>query len=185
MPLIKHSKGGIVKWPILKDQIETHLKSEPDVYVTTFIDYYGLFSKHNFPEWEDCEKIPDRNARMDALEIAMSNDIKDEFMYRFIPYLQLHEFEGLLFNNIDIFYNHIPNEDIINRNELIDTLNTHINPEMINNNRSTSPSHRLQRIIKGYNKVVYGDILAEAIGLHRIRSKSPRFNDWIKKLENI
>lgn len=43
------------------------------------------------------------------------------------------------------------------------------NPEMINNGRETSPSHRLMRIIRGYNKIVYGDILASAIGLNRMR----------------
>ena len=37
----------------------------------------------------------------------------------------------------------------------------------------------------GYNKVVYGDILSEAIGLERIREKSPRFHQWITCLENI
>lgn len=56
---------------------------------------------------------------------------------------------------------------------------------MINNNRETSPSHRLARIILGYNKIVYGNILAEAIGLERIREKSPRFNKWISKIENL
>lgn len=33
-PLIKASRGGIVKWSTLKSQIEMHLKSEPDAYVT-------------------------------------------------------------------------------------------------------------------------------------------------------
>ncbi len=90
-----------------------------------------------------------------------------------------------LFNDINIIYNQIPPEDIVNRKELEDTFAQYDNPEMINNNRTTSPSHRLERIIRGYNKVVYGDILADAIGLHRIRSKSPRFDKWIEKLENI
>ncbi len=56
---------------------------------------------------------------------------------------------------------------------------------MINNNRVTSPSRRLERVITGYNKIVYGDILAEAIGLSRIREKSPRFDNWIKTLEQL
>ncbi|MCG9911486.1 MAG: DUF4276 family protein [Flavobacteriales bacterium] len=56
---------------------------------------------------------------------------------------------------------------------------------MINDNPTTSPSHRLSRIVKGYNKVVYGDILAEAIGLHRIRQKSPRFNAWVGRLGQL
>ncbi|MCU0394084.1 MAG: DUF4276 family protein [Thermoflexibacter sp.] len=59
------------------------------------------------------------------------------------------------------------------------------NPEMINDVKVTSPSHRLGRIIKGYHKVVYGNILAEAIGLEKIRRKSPRFNQWLEKIESI
>ncbi len=184
-PLIKHSRGGIVKWQILKLQIETHLKSDPTALVTTFIDYYGLYSKYNFPSWDDCEKIPEKNKRMDAFEIAMSESIQDNYRHRFIPYLQLHEFEGLLFNDIDIIYNIIPPNDIVHKEELEKVFTDYDNPEMINNKKETSPSHRLERIIKGYNKVVYGDILSEAIGLERIRNKSPRFDSWITKLENI
>lgn len=41
-PLIKKSMGGIVKWKDLKKQIENHLKSDIEVFVTTLIDYYGL-----------------------------------------------------------------------------------------------------------------------------------------------
>jgi Domain of unknown function (DUF4276) len=184
-PLIKHSKGGIVKWAILKQQIETHLKTDKAAFVTTFIDYYGLYAKYSFPNWEESEKIQDRNLRMSDLEKGMFDDLDKDVSYRFIPYLQLHEFEGLLFNDINIIYSQIPPNDIVGKRELEKTFEDYDNPEMINNARETSPSHRLERIIKGYNKVVYGDILAEAIGLHRIRNKSPRFNEWINKLESI
>lgn len=42
--------------------------------------------------------------------------------------------------------------------------------------KQTSPSHRLERIIRGYDKVVYGNYLAENIGLNRICERCPRFN---------
>lgn len=184
-PIIKASRGGIVKWPLLKDQIETHLKSEPSAYVTTFIDYYGIYQKYQFPGWETAHTIIDKNERLNSLEHEMLLDINPDYQHRFLPYLQLHEFEGLLFNDIDIFYSQIPTADIVGINELEKTFADFENPEMINNIRITSPSHRLQRIIKGYNKIVYGNILAEAIGLERIRAKSPRFNQWILKLESI
>ena len=58
MPLIKTSKGGLVKWPTLKEQIETHLKAEKDAVVTTFIDYYGLYAKYQFPGWDIAKKLP-------------------------------------------------------------------------------------------------------------------------------
>lgn len=184
-PLIKHSRGGIVKWPTLKEQIEMHIKSDPTAYVTTFVDYYGMYGKHSFPDWDHCETIADHNVRMSMLEEAMLGNLSHESRRRFIPYLQLHEFEGLLFNDIQIFYDQIPAADLIGEDELVDIFNTYPNPELINNSRLTSPSHRLVRIIRGYNKVVYGDILAEAIGLTRIRAKCPRFNEWISKIEGL
>lgn len=184
-PLIKASRGGIVNWNKLKQEVETHLKTDKTAIVTTLIDYYGLYTKHSFPNWSICEAIANKVDRMVALETAMSNDIDETYRHRFIPYLQLHEFEGLLFNDINIIYSQVPPADIVNEAELVKTFAQYDNPEMINNIRTTSPSHRLQRIIKGYNKVVYGSILSEAIGLERMRAKSPRFNEWVTKLEYI
>ena len=183
-PLIKRSMGGIVRWSILKKEIETHLQ-EANVIVSTFIDYYGLYQKFNFPDWLDGEKIIDKNERMDFLEKAMKKDIADSISHRFIPYLQLHEFEGLLFNNIQLFFDQVPKAELIGIEELKKTFADYQNPEMINNTRETSPSHRLKRIIKGYNKPLYGHYFAEAIGIEQIRAKSPRFNNWIKSIVSI
>lgn len=177
--------GGIVKWGILKKEIEIYLR-EKDVFVTMLIDYYGLYSKYHFPGWEESSGIADKNNRMDFLEESMQNDIKESVRHRFIPYLQLHEFEGLLFNDINIFYEQVPKEELIDIAELKQTFKDYPdNPEMINNNPKTSPSHRLQRIISGYNKILYGHYFAEAIGLDRIRNKSPRFHEWMNLIEKI
>lgn len=184
-PLIKKSMGGIVKWAELKKQIALHLKNDPSAHVTMLIDYYGLYEKHEFPNWEAAENEPDRNRRMDILEEGMSNDITDALRYRYIPYIQLHEFEGLLFSDIAIFYQQIPPDELVNPTELQQTFRDYANPELINNNPDTSPSHRLERIIAGYNKVVYGNILAEAIGLTKIKEKCPRFNHWLTTIEGI
>lgn len=183
-PLIKRSMGGIVRWPILKKEIERHLSSEKDVIVTMLIDYYGLCKKYNFPGWVEGENIQDKNQRMDFLENAMKEDIDESVRHRYIPYLQLHEFEGLLFNDIQIFRDHVPEYELVDIDELEKTFADYNNPEMINNNKETSPSHRLKRIIKGYNKLVYGLCLAEGIGIDKIRAKSPRFNQWIDKIIN-
>lgn len=180
-PLIKRSMGGVVRWSVLKKEIETHLL-EPNVIVSSLIDYYGLYQKYNFPKWEDGEKIADKNLRMDFLEKAMKDDIADKMKHRYIPYLQLHEFEGLLFNDIQLFYDQVPKAELVGIAELKRTFEDYDNPEMINNNRETSPSHRLKRIIKGYNKPLYGHYFAEAIGIDQIRAKSPRFNEWIEKI---
>ncbi len=182
-PLIKRSMGGIVRWSILKKEIETHLR-EPKVIVSTLIDYYGLYLKYNFPRWAAGERIMNKNDRMDFLENAMKQDISASIQHRFIPYLQLHEFEGLLFNDIQIFHDQVPKTELIGIPELKKTFAEYDNPEMINNNRETSPSHRLKRIIKGYNKPLYGHYFAEAIGIDKIRAKSPRFDEWVEKIKN-
>nr|WP_294858670.1 DUF4276 family protein [uncultured Fluviicola sp.] len=178
-PLIKKSMGGVVNWKYIKEQIEQHLKHDRSAYVTTLIDYYGLYKKHSFPRWEEIERVQDKNQRMDEMERAMFEDINEELRPRYIPYIQLHEFEGLLFNEKQIFHDVIPKNELIGLPELEQVFRDYSNPEMINNTRHTSPSHRLMRIIDGYDKIVYGNIIAEIIGLEKIRSKSPRFNAWI------
>ncbi len=184
-PTIKHSNGGIVKWGILKDQIEKHLISDSTAYVTTLIDYYGCYKKHNFPDWELAESNSDKNTTMEIIENGMKQGIDESIRHRFLPYIQLHEFEGLLFNDIEIFKTQIPPEDLVGLRELEKIFLEFDNPEMINSSRETSPSHRLERIIKGYSKVVYGDILSDVIGIENIKSKCPRFREWIAKMESI
>ena len=122
---------------------------------------------------------------MTIIEEGMKAQIDDDMSYRFIPYVQLHEFEGLLFNEESLFFENIPNDDIVDKAYLNETFHNFDNPELINCGKETSPSHRLQRIIKGYNKIVYGDIIAEAIGMERLLNKSPRFKMWVEKLSSI
>lgn len=184
-PLIKISGGGIVKWDYLRKQAETHLKESSSVFVSTFIDYYGLYEKYNFPKWEEGNKIYDINNRILFLEEAMKKDISESLQHRFIPYLQLHEFEALLFIDLQMFYEQVPKSDLVGIDELKETFAKYSNPEMINNSKNTSPGHRLERIIKGYKKPLYGHYLAEAIGIQRIRAKCPRFDNWITTLISI
>lgn len=183
-PLIKKSNGGIVSWNKLKKQIETTLSSDRDSIVSLLIDYYGLRSELGFPQWKEAEKIADKNNRMSFLEAQMKADVNEKLRYRFIPYVQLHEFEALLFCNADVYKQVIPEPDLVGWQELEQTILINPNPEMINSKKETSPSHRLERIIRGYNKVVYGNIIAESIGLDAIKKKCSRFSNWIESLEN-
>ena len=184
VPLIKKTMGGIANWNVLKREIETYLRREKDVLVTTLIDYYGIKDSHGFPLWAEKQAIADKSQRLDELEAAMLADVDANLRPRFVPYMQLHEFEGLLFSDKQAF-----STTFYNSNELVDkayleqTFADFDNPEMINDGVETSPSHRLERIISGYEKVVYGCCLAEAIGLDKMRQKSPRFDNWLKRLE--
>jgi hypothetical protein len=161
-----------------------HLTNK-SAFVTTFIDYYGIHETHSFPNWEKRLEYIDKNARMDFLEQGMKEDIADDVRFRFIPYIQLHEFEGLLFNNIGAFERVFSPTEINDNDALSNIIADYPNPELINDTPTNAPSKRLMRLISGYNKVVYGNIIAEEIGLKNIREKSPRFDAWLSKLENI
>jgi len=184
-PIVKKTAGGIVGWNALKKQIENHLLQEKEIFVSTFIDYYGICQKHQYPQWQEIHKTAGKSKSqiIDSLEQAMKDDIESQLQSRFIPYIQLHEFESLLFNNIQAFEKCFSKEEFSNKQELIEVLRNYQNPEEINT--ENPPSCRLKRVIKGYKKVLMGNFLALEIGLNNIRNKCPRFNNWINKLERI
>ena len=69
-PLIKKTMGGIVKWSELKKQILLHLKNDQTAFVTTLIDYYGVYKKHQFPHWEECIAEPNKNSKNGHVRIC-------------------------------------------------------------------------------------------------------------------
>lgn len=165
VPLIKKTMGGIANWNVLKREIETYLHREKDVLVTTLIDYYGIKDSHGFPLWAEKQAIADKNQRLDELEAAMLADVDENLRPHFVPYLQLHEFEGLLFSDKQAFYTTFNEDELAREDELEQTFADFNNPEMINDGVETSPSHRLERIISGYDKVVTIKWFTDAVWL--------------------
>lgn len=182
-PIIKHSGGGVVPWPMFLRQIIKHLY-EKEAYVSMLVDYYGIKDFHCFPKWEEANGIANHEKRIEFLEDAMLQEIPNSFRYRFIPYLQLHEFESLLFSDISAFEKTFM-ESELEIEKLQETASRYSNPEEINNNPNTSPSKRLMDAVVGYNKVLYGNFLAMEIGLDKIMSSCPHFRKWIETLAKI
>lgn len=183
-PVIKKTHGGIVNWEALRNQVVSHLKQDKQAYVTTLIDYYGIYQHHQFPNWVDAEKLQNKNEALDLLEAAMLNSIPDNLKHRFKPYIQLHEFEGLIFSDRNVFERYYePSE--ANIQALQQVCDEFANPEMINKTPENAPSKRLERNIKRYYKIEDGIALLEKIDFAIIRAKCPRFDSWIAKLESI
>ncbi|MFK8164730.1 MAG: DUF4276 family protein [Lewinella sp.] len=180
-PIIKHTGGGIVKWERLKQQLEHHLKSEKSAYVTTFIDFYGITERHKFPGFG---QLPGENTlkRVARIQEAMNADLEEAIRYRFLPYIQLYEFEALLFSNVGVIFDNFSAEEMTDSEELNRIVAAFHNPEEINNSYETAPSKRLSKIIVGYNKVIYGAMLAEEIGLETIMDRCPGFKNWVDRI---
>lgn len=178
---IKHSKGGLSKYEHLKKDILNSLY-EDNVIVTTLIDFYAL--PKDFPKYEEAIKLEDKLTSVEFLENAIKKDIEHIQQKTFdnlVPYIQLHEFEALIFSSkIGIEKLFTPKEANFNGFEKI--FNTYSNPEEINNDPNNAPSKRLKTLIKGYNKFVNGIMIIDEIGIDIILSKCPRFSNWISFL---
>ena len=110
-PTIKHSNGGIVAWDTLKKQIVRHL-NEGNCIVSLFVDYYRIRDSYNFPGWMTSKNISNVYDRMHFLFEQMSLNMDEKLRSRFVPYIQLHEFEGLLFSDISVFQNNFTKNEL-------------------------------------------------------------------------
>ncbi|HEY0460120.1 MAG TPA: DUF4276 family protein [Pyrinomonadaceae bacterium] len=170
-------KGGFVNYDHLKRDAGIYLKQRNDTIVSTFIDYFRI--PNNIPEYDNCRKIHNIDDRIKCLEVAMKNDIGSE---RFIPYIQKHEFEALLFSSNSGFEYCFEVSESKETGKIIDD---YPNPEEINDKPATSPSNRLKKIRPLYNKVLEGNTIALEVGLSAMFEKCPRFKAWINSLVEL
>jgi len=117
-----------------------------------------------------------------VLETALATEFADP---RFVPYIQLHEFEALLYCDLGELQKRIANSaagiEALGRNV------KGLEPEEINEGPTTAPSKRIIRHLPIYerNKVRVGAPAAAAIGLNRLRLKCPHFGAWVSRLEAL
>lgn len=143
--------------------------------ITTLVDFYGF---------------QDRNGRSRAqleadirVGIAASTTGYDP---RFVlPYVQMYEFEGLLFTDPQAFMWVEDGWNDETKRGLEAVTQAFMTPEEINNSRETAPSRRILSIFPEgtYSKTEHGPLIVEAIGIDAIRTRCPAFNEWVGKLQ--
>lgn len=177
-------RGGGRQYVPMKNDIVRFLKQEKgaDVFFTTMIDLYAIHA--NFPGLDEAEKIRHLPVkRVELLEHHFATDVSDD---RFVPYIQLHEYEAYLFSDpawFGYFYDRCQKQI----DALIAIANTKATPELINDGPNTAPSKRIIEQIPDYRdgKSVIGPQVAELIGVDAIRMKCPHFASWLSKLEKL
>ena len=143
-------------------------------FVTSLVDFYGFSRKDDMKVYQLESRILH----------SIRERVPDHPNYnKFIPYVQMHEFEGLLFSNTSAFAEIDASEDIILQLEQI--RNNFPTPEDINDNSATAPSKRLEKLLLKYHKPRHGNIVAEAIGIDIMREQCPRFHKWLEQLEAL
>lgn len=177
----KVERGGVLNYENAKKDIQRWLKEDKksDARFTSMFDLYDL--PNNFPGFDESKKYSDPYKKIEYLEQAFGSDISDT---RFLPYIQLHEFEALVLsdasqlNNIFAGY-----EEAIG--QLVKECEEYDSAELINQGKTTAPSKRIEKAIPGYSKISDGLTIVKSIGLDNIRSKCRHFNEWITRLENL
>lgn len=176
-------RGGMTLFEHLKDDLLRWIKEDdhPGVYFTTLVDLYRI--PDSFPAYGKACNSRDPYQKVNILEQGMEEYIN---FYRFIPYIQLHEFEALLFvdpGQLQFYF--LEHKRAIKR--LIEIASRYENPEWINDGDRTAPSKQLITHIPEYDyqKAVVGPLVAERIGIPRLRAACPHFDTWITRLEAL
>lgn len=170
-------KGGVVNYQHFENDAKHYLIQESDVLVTSLIDYYAL--PNNFPGYTKAMGgIEDSLSRVEYLEQSLAARINHP---RFVPYIQLHEFEALLFAKESGFAG-LLGVDTSRIQLLREICDLFPNPEDINDHPNTAPSKRLAALIPGYDKVIDGNYIALENGIQAILDRCPRFRNWVENL---
>ena len=186
---LRHRRGGIRAWDSVKKDIVRHLRGDPTAYSTTMVDYYALpqFGAGAWPGRAEAATLP-TTLKASTVEEALNADIQAEmgtafFPNRFVPFVMIHEFEGLLFSDCSAFSRAIGKPEL--ESAFQEVRDEFENPEEINDSPITAPSKRVQRLIPNYEKPLMGTLAIIEIGLEQIRSECPHFNEWLGRLESI
>ena len=174
-------RGGMTSYGRARNDIERWLKQDTLAYCTTMFDLYGLPT--DFPGFEEGQRRQNPYARVAHLEAAFGEDINHR---RFIPFFLLHDFEALLLSDpekLDKALSLLQGSSRLSDLERI--LVKCGGPEDVDDDPETAPSKRLRKLYPGYDKVVFGVLVAEEIGIEGIREKCPHFDEWVSKLEQL
>lgn len=181
-------RGGVTKYARAKKDLLQWMKECRDGYFTTMLDWYGL--PGDFPEYARAAALPDCYEQVRTMEEALKRDICGSAGNfnpdRFIPYIQLHEFEALVLvrpAGLGFFFSDEEESAAIRKLEA--DVAAFESPERIDKGPDTAPSKRLQKAFPAYRKVEMGVAITEAIGLEMLRGKCRHFDAWLKALESI
>lgn len=169
--------NGVSKYSRIRRDIRDYCRSDQGAIVTTMLDYYGLPSET--PGYREAPK-DDMYRMVEFVERKMAEDIGE---VNFYPNLLLHEYEMLLFSDVDAFaFCDLNKRQMDALREISESFST---PEHINNSPNTAPSKRILKIFEDYDKVPDGYKIAKNIGLHTMREKCRHFDAWLCRLENL
>jgi len=171
-------KGGVTSFSNFEKDL-SNLLPDSSAIITTLLDYYGL--PNDFPGMTSMPKSGTPIEKVCHVEQAIFHHFDSP--KNFMPFLALHEFEAWLFSSPVELPRAMTD---MNAQAVFESVRAAVKtPEDINNSPESAPSKRIAKLFPAYKKILHGPIVAQRIGLEKIRKECPHFNEWIHKLENI
>ncbi len=160
---------------------------------TTMFDFYGM--PDNWPGRTEAARLPN-DRKGEHVEEALRADLaantsKDFRPELFIPFVQVHEFEALLFADVARLVEVLASTPILRQSpeRLVEKFKKILDqagqPEAINDGRDTCPSRRIKGLVPGFEKLAHGTVAAGRIGIEVMKRKCPHFAQWVKRLEAL
>lgn len=178
-------KGGNVSYQRLMVDIRQRLLGDTSCYCTTFLDYYGLPTA--FPGKTEVGSCLDSKEKFRLVVESLSGEVTkalgEEAGGRFIPYIQMYEFEALLFSQPQVL------ADALQQPGLAESFSRirkkFATPEEINDSPQTAPGKRIQMLYNAYDKPLHPLLVAQDMGLEVICRECLLFSAWLKILEAL
>lgn len=178
-------KGGVGQYSRTQRDVLALLKQESATFVTTMFDFYGM--PDSWPGRKKAAKAAHARKAL-TVEQAILDDIAATLggrfdKRRFLPYIQVHEFEALLFSSPQVIAEVVADPDI--EEELRKIRSEFKTPEEIDDSPDTAPSKRIEKLCPRFQKPLHGVIAAQRIGIETIRQECPHFHEWLTALEAL
>ncbi len=179
-------QGGITRYAKAKDVIIRSLKEDSALICTTMVDFYGMPA--DWPGRDQANRCQSYAEKADIVEGSILKDIAGHLgnsfnPRRLMPYIQMHEFEALLFSSPVKLAESLGDKKL--SSTFLTIRNKFSSPEEINDHYDTCPSRQIEGVLHGFKKTINGITAASRIGLETMRQECPHFNEWITKLEDI
>lgn len=176
-------RGGVVSHSHVKVDLQSWVRQDrrPEARFTTMIDVYRL--PPDFPGVREASMCAGPYEKVAVLERALGAEIGDP---RFVPYLQLHEFEALVLVRPTALGTYFPGQEAA-----IERLTAEVagfeSPELVDDRPNRSPASRIIGHIPLYagRKAIFGPLTAASIGLPALRARCPHFDSWVATLGRL
>jgi hypothetical protein len=176
-------KGGNVYAKARRDVIN-HLNNPHFDVVTTFFDFYGMPLK--WPGRAEAHGKPHRD-KAGCVEKAIHADIATavgaEVIRKFRAYIQMCEFEALLFSEPTALADVMRDEK--SAVKLVRIRGEFATPEEINDSPQTAPSKRVESVFPFYRKPFHGVVAAKRVTVEKMFDECPHFKDWVTWLRSL